>query len=493
MDAVLSVSEITDRLRQTLESRFPFVWVRGEVSNLSRAASGHIYFTLKDAAAQLQCVWFYARRQRMRRSENFDPLTGEVYDKPRPDQASLLANGREFICAGSIGVYAGRGQYQLVVEILESAGLGALAIAFEEQKARLALAGYFDPERKKDLPANPETIALITSPRGAAIHDFMELARNRGLSTSIKLLPVPVQGAEAAARIALAIDMVNRRKLADAIVLIRGGGSLEDLWAYNEEIVARAIYNSAIPVLTGIGHEVDTSIADLTADRRAATPSHAAQILWPLRSEMWQRLDNLAIGLQKAMRRKLDATGHSLELLARALFLASPQNRLNVLRLKLNAASVRLGSAAGHLLAANAQKLQMLAGSIADVGRMRKFLDSRRETLQWREKLLRNLAAQRQAGLASRLEALEGRLKDAGGAAMAGYGLRLERLENGLEARNPDLPLQKGYVLLYGREGLIHSARACARGEKVYAQLRDGRLDMIIESVEKTGADIHEK
>ena len=192
-ERILSVTELTDRMRRTLEGTFPFVWVRGEIGELSFPGSGHIYFTLKDAGAQLQCVWF---RDRQMRGRNFDPLTGEIFAEPRPDPVRLLRQGSELFCAGQISVYGPRGRYQLIVELVQAGGQGLLAQAFEERKQALAARGFFAAERKRPLPASPSRVALVTSPAGAAIHDFMELASVRGLGAEVRLFPVRVQGRE---------------------------------------------------------------------------------------------------------------------------------------------------------------------------------------------------------------------------------------------------------------------------------------------------------
>lgn len=191
-DGILTVRALTEQLRRSLEGRFPFVWVRGEVSNLSRPGSGHIYFSLKDQDAQLQCVWFRGQQRQAEQGQAFDPLTGEVFDTPRPSPLELLRNGLDLLCAGRISVYAPRGQYQLLVELVQPTGQGLLAQAFEERKRKLAEAGYFTQERKRPLPWNPQRVALITSPSGAAIHDFLELAQNRGCGAEIRLFPASV-------------------------------------------------------------------------------------------------------------------------------------------------------------------------------------------------------------------------------------------------------------------------------------------------------------
>ncbi len=343
--AIFSVREFTEQMRKRLESAFPFVWVRGELSNLSRPASGHIYFSLKDEQAQLQCVWFRGQ-QHGAAGESFDPLTGEIFQGPQP--AEILRNGLEILCAGRITVYAQRGQYQLQVEFVQPSGLGLLAQTFEERKRKLAQLGYFDAERKRPIPKNPRRIALLTSPGGAALHDFLRLASQRGIGAQIRIFPVSVQGQGAAETICTKIREANAQAWADLLVLIRGGGSLEDLWAFNEECLARAILESRLPVLTGIGHEVDLSLADLTADLRAATPSHAAQLLWPLRTELWQRLDDLDQAFERNAKRFLAALFEKLELSEHSLRLLSPLRQVERCAERLEQLGARLRSAVGQ-------------------------------------------------------------------------------------------------------------------------------------------------
>ena len=326
MDNILSVRELTERLRRTVEQRFPFVWVRGETTNLSRPSSGHIYFSLKEGDDLLNCVWF---RGQQRERERFDPLTGEVWEEgPRPGLAATLANGQAIICAGRLSVYGPRGGYQLIVELAQEEGQGRLAAALEELKRKLAALGYFDQSRKRPLPEHPARVALITAPTGAAVRDFIRISSDRGLGSSIRIYPSPVQGEEAPPRLVEAIEQANAEGWADLIVLIRGGGSLQDLWAFNDERVAHALFASRLPVLTGVGHEIDHSIADFVADRAAATPSHAAQLLWPERSVYAQRIDEAEALLEDAMQRQFTRLARNLEQELRALTLLSPSARL---------------------------------------------------------------------------------------------------------------------------------------------------------------------
>jgi exodeoxyribonuclease VII large subunit len=262
---ILTVSQISRSIRNLLEGEFRFVRVSGEISNLSRPYSGHSYFTLKDEGAQLRAVLFKGQQRFL---------------------AEEIRDGRQVVCHGRISVYEPRGDYQLIVDTIDFHGAGLLQLQFEELKRRLAAEGLFDEERKKAIPAFPQKITLITSPSGAAVHDFLKIWRNRGWGATIQIFPVRVQGAGAAEEIAKTIARINKIKTTDTgrpdiIVLCRGGGSLEDLWAFNEECVARAIAGSALPIVSAIGHEVDFTIADFCSDLRAPTPTGAAEQLIP--------------------------------------------------------------------------------------------------------------------------------------------------------------------------------------------------------------------
>ena len=271
MRKVLSVSELTGTVRTLLEKQVGAVWVNGEITNLRTQSSGHIYFTLKDANAQLSCV---------------------LFNREKVTQRELLADGQKVLLQGDVTVYEARGQYQLIVRAVELQGIGALQIAFEKLKQQLAAEGLFAPERKRALPKFPARIGLVTSPTGAAIRDVLHVVQRRNPALEIILAPCRVQGDGAAEEIAVAVALLNRYHLTtaqtqrsndstklDLILVTRGGGSLEDLWAFNEEIVARAIFDSAIPVVSAVGHEIDFTIADFVADLRAATPSAAAEVI----------------------------------------------------------------------------------------------------------------------------------------------------------------------------------------------------------------------
>ena len=282
MPHIYSVKELTSSIKEVIEGEFPFVWVKGQVGDVSWATSGHLYFVLKDEEAILNVVWF--------KNNHF------LHINLSPKE---IKSGLEVVCAGRIVVYPPKGTYQLIAELVQKVGIGDLHLQFEALKKKLYQKGYFDEKRKREIPISPSKVAVITAPTGAAIRDFLHIASKRGWGSSIRIYPTLVQGDEAPENIARAINLANKHGWAEVIVVIRGGGSLEDLWAFNTEIVADAIYHSQIPVLTGIGHEIDTTIADLTADKRVATPSHAAQILWPDRAVLIQQLDELEYVLIK--------------------------------------------------------------------------------------------------------------------------------------------------------------------------------------------------
>ncbi len=281
---VLTVSALTASIQETLESRFPEVWVEGEISNLAKPRSGHLYFSLKDPGASLRAVLFKFAAGRL----GFDPKEGE-----------------KVLAFGALSVYPPRGDYQMRVLRLVRQGTGALQLAFEKLKARLEAEGLFAPERKRRLPFLPHRIGLVTSPSGAALHDVMRILRRRAPGIEVVLAPTRVQGAGSALEIAAALDRIQEVPGLDLVILARGGGSLEDLWAFNEEPVARAIFRSRIPVVSGVGHEVDVTIADLVADLRAPTPSGAAELVVPETRELARRIDRLARRLLAAARSRV--------------------------------------------------------------------------------------------------------------------------------------------------------------------------------------------
>jgi exodeoxyribonuclease VII large subunit len=297
---VRAIAELTQEIKGLLEDGFADVWVAGEVSNLARPASGHLYLTLKDATAQLRAVIWRGIALRLR----FDPQ-----------------DGQEVIARGRVSVYPPRGEYQLLIEELHPKGLGALELALRQLKEKLFVRGYFDPHRKKPLPRVPRRLALVTSPTGAAVRDMLEVLARRWPAVEVIVCPVRVQGEGAAQEIAAAIDLLNRLHAGgalavDVLIVGRGGGSLEDLWAFNEEAVADAIFASHIPVVSAVGHEIDVTIADLVADHRALTPTHAATAVVPDRQELLAGLHDMEVRLHDGVTRRLDLARRRLDDLA---------------------------------------------------------------------------------------------------------------------------------------------------------------------------------
>ncbi len=296
-EQVLTVSEVTDQIKDLLETGFPNVWIEGEISNFSRPRSGHCYLTLKDDEAQLPAVIWRSTASRLR----FD-----------------LHDGLEVVCLGHLDVYPPRGRYQLIVREIEPKGIGALELAFRQLRDKLAKEGLFEPGYKKPLPAFSRRIAVVTSATGAAIRDFLEVLRRRWRGTDVWVVPVRVQGEGAAEEIAAAIDQVNRlAEPPDCLVVTRGGGSLEDLWAFNEEVVVRAIFASTIPVVSAIGHEIDVTLSDLVADVRALTPSEAAELVAPAADELAARLGQVQKRMAAALRGRVGTMQTRLDAVAR--------------------------------------------------------------------------------------------------------------------------------------------------------------------------------
>ncbi|HET7318892.1 MAG TPA: exodeoxyribonuclease VII large subunit [Nitrospirota bacterium] len=302
---ILTVTQLTSQIKNLLEGTFPDVWVEGEVSNLSIPQSGHAYFTLKDELSQVRAVLF-------RSSQRFLKFT--------------LQHGIQVICRGRVSLYEPRGEYQLVVDYVEPKGIGALQLAFEQLKARLEKEGLFALDHKKPLPALPRRIGIVTSPTGAAIRDMLRVIKRRHPNMHILIYPVPVQGAEAAPSIVEALRYFNSERNVDVVIAGRGGGSLEDLWAFNEEAVARAIYTSSIPVISAVGHETDYTIADFAADLRAPTPSAAAEMVVEREDTIREGIRTLEARLVRSVNRTLELVRARIRESARLI--GDPRRRL---------------------------------------------------------------------------------------------------------------------------------------------------------------------
>ena len=345
---VLTISQINEYIRSKMDADplLGSVAVKGEISNYKMYPSGHHYFTLKDEGAALKCVMFKGNAMRLRF---------------RPD------NGMKVIAMGKISVFPRDGAYQLYCTAMAMDGIGDLHAAFEELKAKLGKEGLFDPEHKKPIPRYPQVIGIITSSAGAAVHDMLRILRKRYPLTKVRLLPVRVQGAEAPEEIAAAIRYANYHNLADVLIVGRGGGSIEDLWAFNDERVAYAIYDSQIPVISAVGHEPDVTISDYVADLRAATPSNAAELAVMDQDALRQTLDSMSETMITSLRRQLKASRQHLTVLSDSAALKSPYTNVKIKREALHSVTGRMAAAQSGYLA---QKRQRFIGLTAKLEAM---------------------------------------------------------------------------------------------------------------------------
>jgi exodeoxyribonuclease VII large subunit len=341
--SILTVSELTHEIKDAVEGNFPLVWVQGEVTNCTRAGSGHVYLTLKDDSAQIRAVVWRNTAARLR----FD-----------------LHDGLEVVAAGPVEVYEARGTYQLIVEQLLPQGVGALELAFRQLCEKLSAEGLFAAERKRKLPRFPRRIALITSPTGAAVRDMLQVITRRWQGADIVIVPVAVQGDGAAAQIAAALAAVHRIPRVDVVITGRGGGSLEDLWAFNEEIVARAIFGCQIPVVSAVGHEIDVTVADLVADVRALTPSEAGELVVPVHDEVRAELLRLQQHLLQALRSQAATARARLEAMGSRRVLTRPVERIHELARRIDELEVRARRAVQHRLAVVREQLAAVGGRL---------------------------------------------------------------------------------------------------------------------------------
>lgn len=440
---VLSVSELNSAIRSLLEGRFPFISVAGEISNLHRPYSGHSYFTLKDSSAQIKAVLFKTQQRYLQR--------------PPKD-------GDHVVCRGRISVYEPRGDYQLIVDTLDFQGIGALQQAFVQLKQRLATEGLFDEHRKRPLPSSPEQVALITSPQGAAVHDFIRIATRRWPGLRIQVFPVPVQGNQAAGEMIKALEALNRLGRAELIVLCRGGGSIEDLWCFNDEQLARAIRASAIPVVSAVGHEIDFTIADFAADLRAPTPSAAAELCTPDAPALRQRLQQCQLRLWRVMDQGLAQSQQRLHLTRQRL--SALPHRLMRLTLHLDHLTTQLGSA---LLTRLHQKTASLQAA-----ELRLSQHNPRHRLDLMEQRLQSATHRLTQALAQHLEEKQ---------------LHFARTVALLHALSPLATLGRGYAIVRSvepRPRLITSASQVQPGERIEALLQQGKIVGVVEKTEKT-------
>jgi len=438
-----TVSELTAKIRDLLAKNFTDITVQGEISNCREAQSGHIYFTLKDDRAQVRCVFFKQQQRGI---------------KFRPE------DGLQMTVRGSISVYETRGEYQIYVENLEPIGLGALQLAFEQLKKRLEAEGLFDPARKKPLPLLPSRIGIITSPRGAAVRDVVRILTRRFPNVHLAVYPVRVQGEGSAEEIVKALKFFNARRIVDVLILTRGGGSMEDLWAFNEEIVARAIFASEIPVISGVGHETDFTIADLVADVRASTPSAAAELVVQTRAQFDKHVADLRETLAGVFRyRLLEWSRRVHELSARRGF-RRPLDLLRQQRQRADEMTSRLALGLRARLEQSRKRFTAAHLRIAS-------FDFRVKIAAFRLRLER-----RTAELGVRIERLLRAKRD-----------RLEKLALQLQERSPLRVLERGYAIATDATGnLLRDAAQVALGDTVTIQLHRGRLTTEVKKKEVT-------
>jgi exodeoxyribonuclease VII large subunit len=430
---VLTPSTLNRLVRGLLEDALPLVWIEGELCNVSRPASGHLYFTLKDAGAQV-------------RAAMFKPKSGWLRFKP--------TDGMHVLVRARVGLYEPRGEFQLVAEHMELAGEGALRRQFDQLKARLDAEGLFEAARKRPLPRYARRIGVITSATGAAIRDVLSVLRRRWPLVEVEVLPVPVQGREAPPAIVAMLRKASAAARHDVLLLTRGGGSLEDLMAFNDEGVARAVHASTVPVVSAVGHEIDFSIADFAADLRAATPSAAAELLVPDAQALDRHLHQLMHRLQQLQHRRLQAQTQRLDHLLARLQAQRPQARLARDRERLGQLQRRLHATLHERLRIQAHRLERLhARLLAQHPRQRLHLLQRR--LAERERSLRQC-------MNHRLERTR---------------LTLRQSARALQAVSPLATLERGYAIVFDREGhVLRDARSAPPGTPLRARLAEGEL-----------------
>jgi len=444
---IYTVSDLNRAARGLLEGNLPLLWVEGEISNLARPASGHLYFSLKDSQAQVRCALFRNRSLLLR----FRP-----------------ADGMKVLVRGRVSLYEPRGDFQLIAEHMEEAGHGALQRAFEELKARLAAEGLFDPARKRPLPAVPRRIGVITSPSGAALRDVLSVIRRRYPLAGVVLYPVPVQGEGAAQKIAAMLKLASSRGECDVLILARGGGSLEDLWAFNEEMVARAIRACAIPVVSGVGHETDFTIADFAADLRAPTPTGAAELVTPDISAWQRQLREQAERLSQAQERLFEGL----------------RDRLSWCRERLSQLHP------GRVLRDRAQRLDELESRLHHGMRMRLRHESVHLTAIM-ARLREHSPAQGLRQASDRLINLAQRLKAAAQADVLAARNRVALAARALDAVSPLATLQRGYAIVSDAAsgGIISHVAAVRPGQAIRAELVDGSLLAEIKETRREGKE----
>ena len=436
----LTVSELNRQVKRMLEVSYAQVWVTGEISGLARPSSGHWYFSLKDDRAQIRCAMFRGANQRLR----FQPKDGD-----------------KLVVRGKLSLYEGRGEYQLIVESMEPHGVGQLQAAFEALKLKLSQEGLFEQRAKKALPNMAKRVCVITSRSGAVIHDIIHVAHRRFPALEIVLIPVAVQGDNAASEIASAIELANQKDLADVLIVGRGGGSLEDLWAFNEEIVARAIFNSRLPVISAVGHEVDLSIADMVADVRAPTPSAAAEYLTPDQYELTQKLDDQLRRLSYLVNSRLSADKRALE---------SGKKRLQSPTQALAAKAERAASLEKSLIQLTQINMQKTTSLLRNSEHRLQRFEPRKQISDAKN------SCQQTFALASELLRTK----------LANEAHRLALASNKLNLVSPLATLERGYSVLLDENGkAVSSHEQVNVGDTLNAKVVDGLIEIEVKGTHR--------
>ncbi len=480
MSEILTVRQLTNKIKNTIEKTFPYVWVKGEVTNCSRPSSGHVYFSLSDQDAFLHCVWF---KRNQRNKENFDPLTGEVFeDGPRQCFSQTMTNGQHVLCAGTLSLYPPHGSYQLLIDFVQLEGTGTSYLAFEQLKNKLQQQGYFDLSRKRNIPKNPKNIAVITAPTGAAIQDFIRLSKDQGIKSSICIYPVTVQGDNAPLSIINAIKLINASKWADVIVIIRGGGAYQDLMAFNNEQVVDAVFTSQKPIVAGIGHESDVTLVDMTADLRAATPSHAAQLLWTEKLQTFQQIDTLEIKLTKHIQMHLHYKKQYMNALFQMLYWYSPKKYLEHTKLYLTDLQKQLSFLICHLLKIK-NTLYTHCTYILSQKTLIKACTRYKPLLQYLCQKAFNILETSIQQKRQSIEYIERYLSQKFLYYYQQKMYQYKKIHFSLIAINPTLPIQRGYALVYLANGkILRSVKEAAEKTNLTLHVADGKIPVTVTS-----------
>lgn len=441
LDEVYSVSDLNSEVKWLLDTQFGSVWVEGEISNLMRARTGHMYFSLKDSRSQLRCAMFRNDNRRIQ----FTP-----------------ADGQKVLVRGRLGIYEQRGDYQLIADKMTEVGVGALQQQFEATKKRLHAEGLFDDSHKQPLPDFPTRIGIVTSPSGAALQDALNVLRRRFRCAELIVYPVTVQGKQAAPSIANMLKIANRRNECDVLMLMRGGGSLEDLWAFNEEQVARAVFASSLPIICGVGHEIDFTIADLVADVRAPTPSAAAELVSPDQNELQQTMSALHRRMLRIIRQSTEDNVHTLQQLLRRLHNQHPSQQLQQRTQRCDELDMRLQRAMQLSTSRAQSKLSNLQLRLRNLSPQREIARRRERSNQLHHFLVQNLNGQIQ-GAKSRLSS----------------NLRA------LQTISPLNTLARGYAIVQTPDGeVITAAGQVRKDQQIEVRVSDGQIGATVNRIE---------